>query len=175
MLSETANICFLSTIFVISFGYCKRECRRSSSSASSKSSRKITLLWYVARIDIIFAYIIRPIILRTTAASRVWKKGQQKIVYFQSSQSSLPPKIPFFKSWTRFSVSRLRFEFDTGRLVTGKTGIKDKNLSKQWKGPTTNSIYIWRNFRIQVNFTEGEWSNLPLHQPFPFICYSGVR
>ena len=47
VLSETANICFLSTIFVISFGYCKRECRRSSSSALSKSSRKLSLLWPV--------------------------------------------------------------------------------------------------------------------------------
>ena len=32
-----------------------------------------------------FVYIISKIILRTTA-SRVWKKVQQKIVYFQASQ-----------------------------------------------------------------------------------------
>ena len=34
-------------ILIISFGYCKRECRRSSSSALSKSSRKLSLLWPV--------------------------------------------------------------------------------------------------------------------------------
>ena len=34
-------------IFIISFGYCKREFRRSSSSALMQSSRKFTLLWPV--------------------------------------------------------------------------------------------------------------------------------
>ena len=60
------------------------------------------------------------------------KEGPTKDSLFSvKSGQAYPPKIPFFKSWTRFSVSRMRFEFDTGRLVTGKTGIKEKNLSKQ--------------------------------------------
>ena len=98
MLSETVNICFLSTIFVISFGYCKRECRRSSSSALSKSSRKIKLLWSVAGIDIFFRVHYKTDYPSDNSGQPCLKEGPTKDSLFSvKSGQAYPLRFHFSK------------------------------------------------------------------------------